>query len=36
VTSAFGEIDARLEAQFEELEQRFREQCLPEAEESGV
>ena len=36
VASAFGEIDARLEAQFEELEQRFREQCRPLSEGSGV
>jgi flagellar assembly protein FliH len=28
VSSVCGEIDARLEAQFAELEQRFREQCL--------
>jgi flagellar biosynthesis/type III secretory pathway protein FliH len=29
VDSTFGEIDARLEAQIEEIEQRFREQYSP-------
>jgi flagellar assembly protein FliH len=36
VTSAFGEIDARLEAQLKELERRFRAPGLPVPKESDV
>jgi flagellar biosynthesis/type III secretory pathway protein FliH len=36
VTSAFGEIDARLEAQLEELERRFHAHSLPVSEESSI
>lgn len=36
VASVFGEVDARLEAQLEELEGRFREQYPPATEEHAV